>query len=121
MTISPTGDASNRQNLSNPEGFAVIRNGMRPLVGYDPHDYQIEAVARVVEGQDVLALLPTGAGKTGIFVMAIHALIKMNSDPTWSRSYPEISSRIPDNPAMIAIYPTNTLAEEQVTSSLVKE
>ena len=107
-------DATNHPSLSNPEGFAVIRDGMQSLVGYDPHDYQIEAVARVVEGQDVLALLPTGAGKTGIFVMAIHALIKMNTDPTWARSYSAISSRIPDSPAMIAIYPTNTLAEEQV-------
>ena len=44
---------------------------MRPIVGYDPHDYQLEAVAWPIEGQDVLALLPSGAGKAGIFVMAI--------------------------------------------------
>lgn len=115
MPTSRTEDVSNRSGLSNPEGFSVIRDGMRPLVGYDPHDYQIEVVARVVEGQDVLALLPTGAGKTGVFVMAIHALSKMKTDPTWICDYSAISSRIPDKPAMIVIYPTNTLAEEQVT------
>ena len=112
-----TGNATNRPRLSNPEGLAILRNGMRPIVGYDPHDYQLEAVARAIEGQDVLALLPTGAGKTGIFVMAIWGLIKMNADPVWARSYPAISSRVPKNPAMVAIYPTNTLAEEQVAHS----
>ena len=89
---------------------------MRSLIGCGPPDYQVEAVARRVVGElDVLALLPTGAGQTVIFVMAVHVLIKMNADPTWSRSYSTISVWVPDNPATIAIlYPTNTLAEEQV-------
>ena len=100
----------------NPEGFTIIGNGMRSLIGCGPPDYRVEAVARRVVGEldDVLALLPTGAGQTVIFVMAIHVLIKMNADPTWSRSYSMISMWVLDNPTLIAIlYPTNTLAEEQ--------
>ena len=72
---------------------------MRSLIGCGPPDYQVEAVARrVAEELDVLILLPTGAGKTIIFVTAIHPLIKMNADPTWSRSYSTIFTWVLDNP-----------------------
>ena len=54
--------------FGNPEGLAILRNVMRQIVWYNPHDYQPEAVARAIKGQGVLALLPMGAGKTGILV-----------------------------------------------------
>ena len=34
-----------------------------------PRDYQIEAAAKLLDGINVLAVLPTGAGKTAILTM----------------------------------------------------
>jgi len=48
----------------------------------------------VVEGLYFFALLPTGAEKSGTFVMRIYVPVKMNADPTW----PGVSLRTPDNP-----------------------
>ncbi|KZT02524.1 uncharacterized protein LAESUDRAFT_792023, partial [Laetiporus sulphureus 93-53] len=36
---------------------------------YDPHDYQLEGVAKALKGTDVVAITPTGSGKTGFFIM----------------------------------------------------
>ena len=48
MPAPSTEDATNRPSLSNPEGFAIIHDGIQPFVRYDPHDYQVEAITRVV-------------------------------------------------------------------------
>ena len=95
--MSPPEDTTNHSGLSDFRGLVTLRDGMRPLVGYDPRDYQLEAVAQIIEGQDVLALLSTAAGKTGIFVTAILSSLKLKTDPVRARSYPAISSRVPSN------------------------
>jgi superfamily II DNA helicase RecQ len=46
---------------------AILRN----LLGFNPHDYHLEGVCKILHGTNVLAIIPTGGGKTGYFFMAM--------------------------------------------------
>ena len=51
--------------LSNLEGLRLARELIRPQL---PHDiYVLEGVCKAVDGMHVLAVAPTGGGKTGYF------------------------------------------------------
>jgi replicative superfamily II helicase len=67
----------------------------------------------MLDGQDLLAILPTGAGKSGLFYMYMLVLISINNSP---QLIPQtLMYNVPKDPAMVIIYPTNTLQEEQVS------
>jgi replicative superfamily II helicase len=67
----------------------------------------------MLDGQDLLAILPTGAGKSGLFYMYMLVLISINNSP---QLIPQtLTYNVPKDPAMVIIYPTNTLQEEQVS------
>lgn len=53
-----------------PEGHALCRRILHdgPLK-YDPHDYQIEGVYVSLDGVHLLAITPTGSGKTGFYTI----------------------------------------------------
>jgi replicative superfamily II helicase len=98
-------------SFSSEEGRELIRRVLRDLWPHNPCDYQIEAVAKVLDGIDILAILPTGAGKTAILTMFMLSLIHIKSNPEDFKSH---CSRFPDNPIMIVVYLTSCLEEEQV-------
>lgn len=50
---------------SSPEGYRLARTILQPSLPFDPHDYQLEGVCKILDGYDLLAVIPTGAGKTG--------------------------------------------------------
>ena len=64
--MNPT---TNKLFFSSEAGGELLREVLRDLWPHTPRDYQIEAVARLLDGIDVLAILPTGAGKTAILTM----------------------------------------------------
>ena len=66
---------------------------------------------KVLDGIDVLVILPTGAGKTVILTMFMLILIHIKSNP---ENFTSHCSRFPDDPIVIVVYPTNCLEEEQV-------
>jgi hypothetical protein len=47
----------------------------------EPHDYQCEGICRALDGDDVVATMATGAGKTGLlsFLMLVVRAISRNS------------------------------------------
>jgi len=51
-------------------------------VGYNPHDYQVEGVCASLDGKDLLAITPTGSGKTGFYTMYILVILAVIADPT---------------------------------------
>ena len=51
--------------FSSPEGFALCRRILSEHLPYDPHDFQIEGICKVLDRVDLLAILATGSGKTG--------------------------------------------------------
>ena len=66
--------------LSNPEGLRLARELIRPQLPHDIHDYVLEGVCKAVDGIHVLAVAPTGGGKTGYFygyILLLKALEKM--------------------------------------------
>ena len=76
-----------------------------------PRDHQLEATTKALDGTDVLAILPTGTGKTAILIMFMLVLTHMKANPN---EYTQHSARFPDDPIMVIVYPTNCLEEEQV-------
>ena len=98
-------------SFSSEEGVKVIREVLRGLWPHTPRDYQIEAVAKLLDGVDVLAILPTGAGKTAILTMFMLVLDHLGCDP---KSFPPNCRRFPKEPIAVVVYPTNSLEEEQV-------
>ena len=97
--------------FSSEEGKDLVRQILRNPWPHTPRDYQIEAVAKLLDGIDVLAILPTGAGKTAILTMFMLILIHIKLNPEGFTSH---CSQFPDDPIAIVVYPTNCLEEEQV-------
>ena len=67
-------------------------------------------MTKVLDGTDVIMLLPTGAGKTAILVSFTFVLNRLKQNPG------EFSVHIPQFPAypiMTVVYPTNCLDEQQ--------
>ena len=94
------------------EGMELVCQILQDLWPHKPQDYQIEAVAKVLDGVDVLAILPTGADKTAILMTFILVLIHMKSN---LEDFTLCCSQFLDDPIMIVVYPTNCLKEEQVS------
>jgi len=51
--------------FSSPEGFALCRHILNKHLPYDPHDFQIGGICKVINHINLLAILATGSGKTG--------------------------------------------------------
>lgn len=97
--------------FSSPEGYSLARKILRPLLPYDPHDVQLEGICKSVDGGDIMALLPTGAGKTGFFIFYMLLMLALAKDP--SLVAPR-KKRVPQNPVMVIVFPTNGVEEEMV-------
>ena len=108
---------SNPFSFSSEAGEELIREVLRDPWPHTPRDYQIEAVAKVLDGIDVLAILPTGAGKTAILTMSMLILNHMKLNPERFEPY---CRRFPDDPIMVVVYPTNCLEEEQVSAYMFR-
>ncbi|KAI0730874.1 P-loop containing nucleoside triphosphate hydrolase protein [Earliella scabrosa] len=94
---------------SSPQGRQLARQILQNTLPYDPHDYQLEGVCKVLDGSDLLAMIATGRGKTGFFIMYMLlqlALAKKPDlcDPPWSQT--------PKDPGMLVVCPTIGLEEE---------
>ena len=89
----------------------LIREVIQGLWPHTPRNHQIEAVAKLLDGVDVLAILPTGAGKTAILTMFMLILDHAKLNP---ECYPSHRRQFPEEPIVIIVYPTNCLEEEQV-------
>ena len=98
-------------SFSSQAGEELITGVLRDLWPHTPRDYQIEAVAKLLDGVDVLAILPTGAGKTAILTMFMLILDHMRLDPG---RFPSHHRQFPEEPVAVVVYPTNCLEEEQV-------
>jgi hypothetical protein len=90
-------------NFISSEGYTLCRGILRPLLPYDPHDYLLEGRCKALDGVDVLAILPTGSGKTGFlsrFLLVVRALVNNVALCPEARKFPK-------NPAIFVICPTN--------------
>jgi ATP-dependent helicase YprA (DUF1998 family) len=105
-------------SFSSEEGKALISRLLLNLWPFTPRDHQLEAVTKALDGTDVLAILPTGAGKTAILVIFMLILKHMKENPGEFGGH---SARFPNDPIMVVVYPTNCLEEEQVRVHMVED
>ena len=96
-----------------PEGRRIAENILKgqKLI---PHDDQLTCVCRLLDGEHVVGVLPTNAGKSVIFIMYMICVLAIKANP---QLHPATARQIPSNAAMIVvIIPTVGLAEEMVCS-----
>ncbi|KAJ7466377.1 P-loop containing nucleoside triphosphate hydrolase protein [Mycena latifolia] len=93
---------------SSIEGRALARRILHasPLT-YDPHDYQIEGFCCSLDGVHLLAITPTGSGKTGFYTMYILIVIAVVKDPGLCPT-----AHFPADPCLTVICPTIPLQLE---------
>ncbi|KAI0363007.1 P-loop containing nucleoside triphosphate hydrolase protein [Pilatotrama ljubarskyi] len=111
MSVVPLHSA--RYLFSSPAGFELVRSTIQPVVGYPPHDYQLEGVCKVLDGSDLVAILPTGAGKTSYYTFYMLMLLELHKNPGLCAP---ASVDVPADPCMVTVYPTNGLEEEQAAT-----
>src|SRR6266481_6890987 len=96
-----------------PTGHALCRQILKetPLI-YEPHDCQIEGVCQSLDGVNLLAITPTGSGKTSYYIMYILVVLAVIDNPSLCSS-----AKFPKNPCLIVICPTIPLQLEMVSDS----
>ncbi|KAF8143637.1 P-loop containing nucleoside triphosphate hydrolase protein, partial [Mycena galopus ATCC 62051] len=94
------------------EGYALARRILKasPLP-YDPHDYQIEGICCSLDGMPLLAITPTGSGKTGFYTMYMLVVQAVVKDPTLCPT-----AAFPADPCLLLICPTIPLQLDMVHS-----
>ena len=96
--------------FSTPEGHNIARSILRPQLPYDPHDAQLEGICKAIDGVDLMVLTPTGSGKTGYFTMYMLLMLPLATKPELILPW----KKVPSNPVMVLIFPTNGVEEEMV-------
>jgi len=104
-------------SFSSEVGKDLVRHFLWDLWPHTPRDHQLEAVTKALDGINVLAILPTGAGKTAILIIFMLVVIHMK---VHLDKYAQHSARFLDDPIMIVVYPTNCLEEEQVRMPCIR-
>ena len=79
-------------------------------VPIEPHDYQVEGICRSLDGDDVIATMATGAGKTGLLSFLMLVICAISRDPSLALQ----NRTFPKNPCMLVICPTKALEEDMV-------
>ena len=76
----------------------------------DTHDFQLEAIGHLLDGDDVLLVIATGSRKTDMFIRAMHLI-------QYLATHPHILGNVtfPHDPAMVIVCPTKALEEEMVS------
>ena len=67
-----------------------------------------------MDGDDVVATMATGTGKTGFFIFLMLVICAISKDPTLALD----DLTFPKDPAMIVVCPTKALQEDMVYDKL---
>ncbi|KAJ7118122.1 hypothetical protein C8R44DRAFT_878754 [Mycena epipterygia] len=58
--------------FSSPEGITLVRKILlAALPTFEPHTYQMDGICKVLDKVDLVAVNPTGSGKTGFLFLTI--------------------------------------------------
>lgn len=86
----------------------ILTRCLPPL--FEPHDYQIDGICPSLDGEDVLATMVTGTGKTRFFILLMLVIRAISQDPTLALQ----GARFTKDPAMIVVCPTKALQADMV-------
>lgn len=76
-----------------------------------PHDYQREAICHALDGEDVIATMATGTGKTGLFSFLMLVIRAISRNPSLALG----GKTFPKDPCMIVVCPTKALQADMVS------
>ncbi|KAH9940644.1 P-loop containing nucleoside triphosphate hydrolase protein [Amylocystis lapponica] len=104
-------NTSHSFNFCSPEGNTLFQNILKNHLPYEPHDYQLEGACKALDGIDVLAVTPTGSGKTGFMSMMMLVMCAISREPSLCPR-----AKFKKDPAMLVICPTKALQLDMLTS-----
>jgi hypothetical protein len=98
---------------SSTAGRSLCRRILKETpLNYEPHDCQIDGVCQSLDGINLLAITPTGSGKTSYYIMYILVVLAISQNPSLCTT-----AKFPQNPCLIVICPTIPLQLEMVSAS----
>ncbi|KAK7688667.1 hypothetical protein QCA50_008205 [Cerrena zonata] len=95
--------------FSSPDGHSLVRQILKPKLPYELHDFQVEGICKSLDGVSLLAVTPTGSGKTAYYAAYMLVLQEISRDVQLQE---RTGLDLPDNPVMIIAYPTIGLEVE---------
>ncbi|KAI0745744.1 P-loop containing nucleoside triphosphate hydrolase protein, partial [Earliella scabrosa] len=95
--------------FSCPEGRSLCRRLISAKLKFDPHDYQLDGVCKALDGSDLLAVTPTGSGKTGFLVMYLLVMHEIMRNPSLCPSGTIPPKHFRRDGAMVVVCPTKSL------------
>ncbi|KAJ7465831.1 P-loop containing nucleoside triphosphate hydrolase protein [Mycena galericulata] len=105
----------NSFTFSSAEGFTLVRNILlAALPTFEAHSYQMDGICKVLDKIDLVAITPTGSGKTGFLFLSIIVMISIAANPSLCPSV-----TFPKDPAIVVICPTNSI-EQQMEENMAK-
>ena len=97
--------------FSSPEGFTLVRKILlSALPTFEPHTYQMDGICKVLDKVDLVAVTPTGSGKTGFLFLTIIVMTAIAADPSLC---PTVT--FPKDPAIVVVCPTNSIEQQMVS------
>ncbi|KAJ7685855.1 P-loop containing nucleoside triphosphate hydrolase protein [Mycena rosella] len=84
------------------------------LPHFEPHCYQMDGICKVLDGIDLVAITPTGSGKTGHLFLTILVMIAIAKTPSLCPTV-----KFPKDPAIVAVCPTSSI-EQQMDENMTK-
>ncbi|KAJ7450708.1 P-loop containing nucleoside triphosphate hydrolase protein, partial [Mycena galericulata] len=101
--------------FSSPTGSSLVRNILlTALPTFEPHSYQTDGICKVLDKIDLVAVTPTGSGKTGFLFLTILVMKAIAANPSLC---PGVT--FPRDPAIVVVCPTNSI-EQQMEENMAK-
>ncbi|KAJ7122047.1 hypothetical protein C8R43DRAFT_959400 [Mycena crocata] len=95
---------------SSPQGYTLIRQIVEGTpVPYIPRDHQLEGICKSLDSINLVAIIPTGGGKTSYYITYITVILAVPKDPGLCPS-----ASFPDNPLLLVICQTIPLQIEML-------
>ena len=81
---APSNISSSHEVYTTEPGRVLVRKILSQCepVPIEPHDYQCEGICRSLDGDDVIATMATGAGKTGLLSFLMLVVCAISWDPS---------------------------------------
>ena len=101
------------ETFRSPNGVNFCRAIASKSLPWEPHDYQLDGACNALDRRDVLAITPTGSGKTGFLLVYMLVAQAIARDPTLCPQ--ALRKHFKSDPCMLVICPTKALEHDMVS------